>query len=78
MTPSLPTLSIAWRSLADLSSWLAAQVPTWAILELLLTGMLIRSSFDDGGDGLVDAALDPWLLAPAVTFFRPSVKMASA
>jgi hypothetical protein len=52
---------------------LAAQVPTWAIWLLLLTGMLIRSN----SPTMVSTAASmprfrAMVLAPAVTFFRPS------
>jgi hypothetical protein len=65
--------------LADLGVLVGAMVPTWAISLESETCLDIFWSFGhDGGDGLVDAALDLVGLAPAVTFLRPSVKMASA
>jgi hypothetical protein len=55
ITPSLPTLSIASAMmLADLGVVVGAQVPTWAIDLLALTGLACSSIelADDRLDGL--------------------------
>ena len=76
MTPSLPTFSMASAIRLPISwSLLAEMVATWAISSLLLdvAWTLLLDLLDDGLDGLVDAALEAIGLAPAATFFEPSL-----
>ena len=62
MTPSLPTRAIASAMMPPMvSSWLAEMVPTWAIMSPLTGFEWACECGDDGGDRLVDAALEvPW------------------
>ena len=59
MTPSLPTFCIASAIISPIAvSPLAEIVPTWAISsEVLIFFERFSMSFDDLGDGHVDAAL---------------------
>ena len=80
MTPSLPTFSIASAIRSPMvGSLLAEMVPTWAISFLSLVG---RLSFLTSSTTTSTARSIPRLrsigLAPAVTFFTPSRKIAWA
>jgi hypothetical protein len=79
ITPSLPTLSIASAMmLADLVLVGGAGADLGDLL-LLLTGMLIFSSSPTMARRPASMPRFRAMgLAPAATFFRPSVKMASA
>ena len=73
MTPSLPTLSIAWAMMVPMvESLLALMVPTCSI-DLPSTGL---ESFRSSSVTASTACWMPrWIcigLAPAVTFFTPS------
>ncbi len=80
MTPSLPTFSIASAiSLPISASLLAEMVPTWAISFLPAVGTDRRfSSATIASTAASMPRLSSIGLAPAVTFFRPSRKMAWA
>ena len=80
ITPSLPTRSIAWAIISPISvSPFEATVPTWAISACPFTDVDIFLSLSTAQ---LTAASMPRLiatgLAPAVTFLRPSSKIASA
>ena len=80
MTPSLPTFSIASAiRLPMVLSLLEAMVATWAISFLSLVDFdIFFSSSTTASTALSMPRLRPIGLAPAVTFFRPSRKMAWA
>ena len=80
MTPSLPTFSIASAiRLPIVLSLLAAMVATWAISFLSLVDLdIFFSSSTTASTACSMPRLRPIGLAPAVTFFRPSRKIAWA
>ena len=80
MTPSLPTFSIASEIRLPISESLLAEIePTWAISFLPVVGVLMRfSSSMTAATALSMPRLIAIGLAPAVTFLRPSRKMAWA
>jgi len=80
MTPSLPTCSIASAIMSPTSeSPFEATHPTWAISFLPFTGIdILSSSPMMAPTALSMPRLSAMELAPAVTFFSPSSKSASA
>ena len=80
MTPSLPTFSMASAiRLPIVLSLLAAMVATWAISFLSLVDLdIFFSSATTVSTACSMPRLSPIGFAPAVTFFRPSRKMAWA
>ena len=61
------------------SSWLALQVPTWAISFEPLMGLDMDFSSSTMDAMALSMPCFTWLaFAPAVMFFRPSLKMDSA
>ena len=80
MTPSLPTLAIAWAISSPISeSPLAEIVPTWAISELLETGLeLVLISSSTRPTALSMPRFRSIGFMPAATAFRPSCTMAWA
>ena len=80
ITPSLPTLSIAWAMIFPISvSWLAAQVPTCSTCSEELIFLESLASWATRAATALSMPRLIWLaLAPAVMFLRPSLKMASA
>ena len=80
MTPSLPTFSIASAIRLPISlSLLAEMVPTWAISFLPAEGTLsFLSSSTTASTAFSMPRLSSIGLAPAVTFLRPSRKIAWA
>src|SRR4051812_46974563 len=80
MTPSLPTFSIASAIRLPISlSLFAEMVPTWAISFLPAEGTLSRlSSSTTASTAFSIPRLSSIGLAPAVTFLRPSRKIACA
>ena len=78
-TPSLPTLSMTWAIISPISVSRALIAAMWAMSSVVSTGFesrLISSTM--ASTPLAMPRLRPIGLAPAVTFFRPSVMMAWA
>ena len=80
MTPSLPTLSMAWAMKSPISwSPLAEMAPTWAISFCSLVGVAIFFSWATTAATLASMPrLISMGLEPAATSFTPSRKMAWA
>ena len=80
MTPSRPTLSMAWAMMSPMAvSWLAEHVPTCAISLVSETFLDILASSLQMAATALSMPVRIWLaLAPAVTFLSPSSNRASA
>ena len=78
-TPSLPTLSMTWAIMSPISVSRALMAAMWAMSSVVSTGLVRRLiSSTIASTPFVMPRFRPIGLAPAVTFFRPSVMMAWA